>query len=254
MLAVQSLTLHSWAERIHVIGPGGKLGYFLGTKFLEALLNKTGAILVLICIYLVSLILLTGLHPIEFSRGLYQYFIQWLRARKEQKEKATEKLSAREQRRRERDDRLAKLDVEGSGDSEAKKPARKRILAKKSAAPKTFENEEPQTELPLREIPTPQIIDASQRRRPSADIGARPFEKKKQEHSGLSTDEFEHYELPGFDLLDIPEHDEPEVEADQSEMVATQKTIVDTLKAFGVEVTAGNITRGPTITRYEVYP
>jgi len=89
---------------------------------------------------------------------------------------------------------------------------------------------------------------------PNAEIGAKPFEKKRPEHTALSTDEFENYELPGFDLLDIPEHEEPGVEADKSELVATQNIIVDTLKAFGVEVTAGNITRGPTITRYEVYP
>jgi S-DNA-T family DNA segregation ATPase FtsK/SpoIIIE len=29
---------------------------------------------------------------------------------------------------------------------------------------------------------------------------------------------------------------------------------VDTLKAFGIDVTPGDITRGPTITRYEIYP
>jgi S-DNA-T family DNA segregation ATPase FtsK/SpoIIIE len=30
--------------------------------------------------------------------------------------------------------------------------------------------------------------------------------------------------------------------------------IIETLKAFGIEVTPGDITRGPTITRYEIYP
>jgi S-DNA-T family DNA segregation ATPase FtsK/SpoIIIE len=30
--------------------------------------------------------------------------------------------------------------------------------------------------------------------------------------------------------------------------------IIETCRAFGVEVTAGDITRGPTITRYEIYP
>ena len=37
-------------------------------------------------------------------------------------------------------------------------------------------------------------------------------------------------------------------------MLAQQNTIVTTLSTFGVEVKPGNITRGPTITRYELYP
>lgn len=252
LLSVQNLILQDWSDRIHIISPGGKLGYFLGARFLEALLNKTGALLVLVCIYLVSLILLTGLHPIHFCRGSYQYFIEWLRARKELKEKASKKISAREKRRIERDERLA--EISGSKPAESKSPAKKKAAETKSIKEKPEEDDDPQAELPLREIPTPQIIDASQRRKPNAEIGAKPFEKKRPEHTALSTDEFENYELPGFDLLDIPEHEEPGVEADKSELVATQNIIVDTLKAFGVEVTAGNITRGPTITRYEVYP
>jgi len=36
--------------------------------------------------------------------------------------------------------------------------------------------------------------------------------------------------------------------------LATQRIIIDTLKAFGIDVTPGDITRGPTITRYEIYP
>jgi S-DNA-T family DNA segregation ATPase FtsK/SpoIIIE len=37
-------------------------------------------------------------------------------------------------------------------------------------------------------------------------------------------------------------------------LIETQRVIIDTLKAFGIDVTAGDITRGPTITRYEIYP
>jgi S-DNA-T family DNA segregation ATPase FtsK/SpoIIIE len=85
-------------------------------------------------------------------------------------------------------------------------------------------------------------------------MGARPFERKKKPgHTGLSTDGFENYELPGFDLLEFEENEEPPEDFSE-ELLATQKIIIETCKAFGVEVTAGDITRGPTITRYEVYP
>ena len=252
LLAVQSWVLEAWAQRVHIVGSGGKLGYFLGTKFLEALLNKTGAILVLVCVYLVSLILLTGLHPVEFCRGAFHGFKQWLRVRGEKRAEKLEKLDAKEKRRKERDERLAKLDKEDVASKESAS-VKKKTARKKSAENKADE-ESPQPELPLREVPTPQIIDASQRKQHAADLTGKPFEKKRSEHAGFSADEFGDYELPGFDLLDIPEHAEPEVEADKSELVATQQVIVDTLKAFGVDVSAGNITRGPTITRYEVYP
>lgn len=111
-----------------------------------------------------------------------------------------------------------------------------------------------QVTLPLRETPIPQIIDSSVRKRPLQEMGARPFERKKKPgHTGLSTDGFENYELPGFDLLEFEENEEPPEDFSE-ELLATQKIIIETCKAFGVEVTAGDITRGPTITRYEVYP
>ena len=260
LMGVQNIILVSWSDANGLIGGGGWAGNLLGTRCLEALLNKPGAILVLFCIYLVSLILLTGLHPVEFSRGVYTYIKNWLAQRKEQKDIESDKISAREQRRIERDNRLAAAHRDSLADSSATAepaakpaPARKKAATKATPTPEPEKEVEPQVELPLKEVPTPQIIDSSQRRKPTADLSAKPFEKK-SDPGTLSTDEYENYELPGFDLLNIPEHVEPEVEADKGELVAVQKTIIDTLNAFGVEVTAGNITRGPTITRYEVYP
>lgn len=259
LMGVQNLMLIGWSDANGLIGAGGWSGYWLGTRCLEALLNKPGAILVLICIYLVSLILLTGLHPVQFSRGVFVYVKNWLRERKERQLQESEKLSAREQRRIERDNRLAsaagKTGSAAASEAIDKNPTSSRAKKPAAKAEKKPEPEaDPQAELPLKEVPTPQIIDSSQRRKPNADRGAKPFEKPKQEVGTLSTEDYENYDLPGFDLLNIPEHEEPEVEADKGELVAIQKTIIDTLNAFGVEVTAGNITRGPTITRYEVYP
>ena len=260
LMGVQNLMLLDWSDVNGLKGPGGWSGYFLGTRCLEALLNKPGAILVLICVYLISLILLTGLHPAEFSRAVFSYAKNWLKQRKEAKLQEAEKTSAREQRRLERDNRLAATGAKRPSaktkevETKPTKPEAKKVTKKSTdtTEPKA-KKDEPQTELPLKEIPEPQIIDSSQRRKPTADPNAKPFAKK-PEVGTLNTDEYENYELPGFDLLNIPEHEEPEVEADKGELVAVQKTIIDTLNAFGVEVTAGNITRGPTITRYEVYP
>ena len=257
---MQTLFFTQWANSSGIGGgAGGWIGYWTGTRFLEALLNKPGAILVLVCVYLISLILLTGLHPITFSSAVVSYIVKWaagLKEKRRHKSQAVGKSTALDQLRKRQNQSLAdELSAEGENSKLGASGKTTRKKSPESGGQSAAEIEQdPQAELPLRETPTPQIIDASKRRKPSADLGAKPFGKKKQEYSGLTTDEFEDYELPGFDLLDIPEHEEPEVEADKSELVAIQKTIVDTLKAFGVEVTPGNITRGPTITRYEVYP
>ena len=56
-----------------------------------------------------------------------------------------------------------------------------------------------------------------------------------------------------MELLD--EHDlEGRAAADPSELEHVQQVLIDTLAQFGIAVAPGDITKGPTITRYEVYP
>ena len=58
---------------------------------------------------------------------------------------------------------------------------------------------------------------------------------------------------PGIDLLE--EHDsEGRVATDPAELEDIQQTLIETLGQFGITVAPGDITKGPTITRYEVYP
>ena len=42
--------------------------------------------------------------------------------------------------------------------------------------------------------------------------------------------------------------------ADPAELEQIQQILIETLGQFGIAVAAGDITKGPTITRYEVYP
>ena len=64
----------------------------------------------------------------------------------------------------------------------------------------------------------------------------------------------EDYPLPPYDLLTYHPIPREVTEAAQEEMTAMQQRIVDTLDTFKIAVTAGDITRGPSITRYEFYP
>jgi S-DNA-T family DNA segregation ATPase FtsK/SpoIIIE len=61
------------------------------------------------------------------------------------------------------------------------------------------------------------------------------------------------YELPPVTLLDQIELENRRA-TDPNELKQIQGVLIDTLKQFNIEVSPGDITRGPTITRYEVYP
>lgn len=226
-----------WAERCRMPSPGGVIGNALGGSLLMPIIGKAGSILLTSAFYILGLVWLTEQTPVAFGKGCYALVKAkveaWKASRTEagraearEKQLFNEREKQREQRRLERE--LAKL--------------------------KSAETAEPgQTELAIKETPLPQIIDASQRRSvEQMEAGARPFERKRPGHQSLSVTDFENYELPGFDLLDAVE--EEAGAADHGELLEIQTTIVDTLKAFGIDVTAGDITRGPTITRYEIYP
>jgi S-DNA-T family DNA segregation ATPase FtsK/SpoIIIE len=254
--------LTEWAERNYIFEPGGFAGYWLGSNVLEALLNKTGAIILLVMLYMIGLIMLTGLNPIQFSKVCWANFKEWRVRRANNKERLAEKHGKRSAREAQRNARQLERDNaknETKEKAQGEKDRAKEVKAKKAALDKLNKAEEdkknPQVEMELKELPKPQIIDSSLRRNNKREPGAKPFERKQNpDVISLSTDGFENYETPGFDLLAFDESEPEEEGIDQEELLSIQKTIVDTLKAFGVEVTAGDITRGPTITRYEVYP
>ncbi|MCX6868489.1 MAG: DNA translocase FtsK 4TM domain-containing protein [Verrucomicrobia bacterium] len=229
-----------WARSCHLNSPGGMIGSGLGGFVLANLISRVGTLLVTSAAYLVALILLTGQQPVRFTKACWRLgrmkLAHWRESRgmagkaaAREAEMLAERERQREQRRKDRD-------------------------SSKAAAAKEEEDADPQSLLPLRDIPPPQIFDASQRRANLTVVpGTKPFERKKTGHQFLSVTGFENYELPGFDLLD-PEEEEDAPEANREELFSTQRMIIETLKAFGIEVTAGDITRGPTITRYEIYP
>jgi len=230
-----------WASRCEARGPGGVIGSGLGGLLLSHIIGRAGTLLLSAAVYLIALILLTGQTPVKFTKACYRLgwrrFHDWRSGRSQTGREAAREAEMLAERERQREQRR-----------------KDREAASTAAAAKAADEDDPQGMLPLRDMPPPQIIDASQRRSSNpVTSGARPFERKKLSHQSLSVTGFEDYELPGFDLLDAEEiEDAPE--ANRAELLATQQTIIETLRAFGIEVTAGDITRGPTITRYEIYP
>jgi S-DNA-T family DNA segregation ATPase FtsK/SpoIIIE len=68
-----------------------------------------------------------------------------------------------------------------------------------------------------------------------------------------STPMIGNYQLPTIDLLHHPDLTVKPTET-KEELMANARLMVQTLAQFGIEVAPGDITKGPTITRYELHP
>jgi S-DNA-T family DNA segregation ATPase FtsK/SpoIIIE len=229
-----------WSRNCNLPGsPGGVIGDGLGGFVLVHLIGRWGTLLLTGSAYVVAVILLTGHQPVRFTKACFRLGLRKYAAWKESRSESS---------------RLAAREAEIAAERERQREQRRREREVTKVAAKEEPEPEAQSLLPLRETPPPQIIDASQRRASEPVVpGTKPFERKKPGHQFLSVTGFENYELPGFDLLDAEDaEDAPETNRD--ELLSNQRVIIETLKAFGIDVTPGDITRGPTITRYEIYP
>lgn len=68
-----------------------------------------------------------------------------------------------------------------------------------------------------------------------------------------STPMIGNYQLPSINLLQTPDLTVRPTET-KEELMANARLMVQTLAQFGIEVAPGDITKGPTITRYELHP
>jgi len=228
-----------WKLEFCARSPGGWFGLWVGKKAFLGSLGEAGAPVVLGIVYLASLILAIGFHPISVAkRG-------WARFKKSIEEKKKRRLAAMQD-----EERIA------AEHKELEKKAKKleKQMKKKNGAPVEEEKESlPAT--PETNFPEPKIFDATapSEKRPSlAEIEA-GRKKKTESKPSLVGLKLENYQLPPLDLLD-PIDEEGRQPADRGELLAMQNTILETLNHFGISARAGDITRGPTITRFEVYP
>jgi len=227
-------------ERLNIAGQGGWVGKWIGGSILKQFLGPIGSVIILTLVYASCLILLTGIHPIAVASEIAAWPSRWMeRRRAAQMAKADEQgrlaleaeRLARERKKVEKT--LAKRGVPIEPDPEPAAPGEPAILTLVS------EEEAPR--------PAPQIIDSSLPPPPKKKDG------KKDRFQPLTAVSCENYELPSLELLDSFESEDRQ-SADPAELLAIQDTVIETLSQFGIVVSRGDITRGPTITRYEVYP
>ena len=239
LAGIQPWFLQSWKEHFNILGPGGWAGFALGRTVLAGLLGIVGATILLSLFYLASLIFMTGMHPVKFFKTLMVAIPAWLRERREAK---LERIRLEQEAAVE----------EALATTPRSRPARPR---KKAPVPGEAEEEEPAEEetVPAPPLPEPKIIDtgAAPVKKPPAPA---PPKKKETGPLGAVPDiHIENYQMPPLDLLESPDLAGRQ-SADPAELLAMQSSILDTLRQFGLEASAGDITRGPTVTRFELYP
>lgn len=233
LLQIQPWLLQDWKKVIKIEGPGGWFGLWIGGKAIQSVFGPASAVL-LVILYLISLVFAVSTHPIRDIRYAWKSFLAWREAG--------------------RVARLQRLDQERRVEEERKvleKKAQK--LEKKLRKQAPAVSPEP-VAVPQPEI-EPEIIDAtapspSSKKPKLADIRTGKEDTFKP---GLAGVHLENYTLPGLDLLDLQD-ESGRTPLDRDELLTIQGLIIETLQQFGIKATPGTITKGPTITRYEVYP
>ncbi|HTB84518.1 MAG TPA: DNA translocase FtsK [Candidatus Sulfotelmatobacter sp.] len=110
--------------------------------------------------------------------------------------------------------------------------------------------EAPVTEKPAESKPEPVITIADG----SAPVPRpRPAPKKPKPMTVASVPMIGNYQLPPMDFLQHPDLTVKPTES-KEELMANARLMQQTLAQFDIEVSLGDITKGPTITRYELHP
>jgi S-DNA-T family DNA segregation ATPase FtsK/SpoIIIE len=251
LLQLQTSHLRGWRLAFNIQGPGGWVGYVFGKTLLLTSMGKIGSIILLSGIYVASLILMTGFRPIHLVQrtvsGTRAVFARWRDWRLHRQ--------------------LRKADIKGRLEISRRELAKQRRSIEKQLKKKGAPVPEPSSAFispeELADRPAPKVVDATAlpeesiagRKKPSLAELRGSSSRSTSAASGLTGRAWDPktYALPGLDLL--AEHDpEGRGGADPSELQRVQQTLIDTLAQFGIAVAPGDITKGPTITRYEVYP
>src|SRR5215469_13917154 len=136
------------------------------------------------------------------------------------------------------------------------------VLGKKSTDKVPEKTEEVKPVEAKKDIPTAEQADAGKpaekkEEKPEAEIkitGIAPLKPKKPKPLSVAqTPIIGNYQLPSLDFLQLPDLNVKPTES-KEELMANARLMQQTLAQFDIEVSLGDITKGPTITRYELHP
>jgi S-DNA-T family DNA segregation ATPase FtsK/SpoIIIE len=279
-------------ERIGAISAGGLLGYVTYEYFFW-MLGTVGAVIVYAALYLISLMFLTNFRLGEYLRGRFgaDAKIAGLTPEEAALERRAREL---EQQARKLQEEVARTglgaDLQPVPPPNVRdlsvpqpKPARARKPEPAERPAEPAPPAEPEEVITPREIgpatttdvlggktdePKPETAGTADqpagkpeaeekpRPRPEADIKisglARPKPRKKP-LTVAATPLIGNYQLPSLDFLQQPDLSAKPTES-KEELLANANLMKQTLAQFDIPVELGDITKGPTITRYELHP
>lgn len=226
LLEFQVVLFQDWVTLYNLPGScGGFFGQFVGRRFLADGIGGVFAHLLMTLVYFVSLFVIIGIHPIRLGRLIKQRIGEQTRPSASERPLHRKKRSPNRHRGRSRYRSRSEQVDNGDrelfpGGSDSVLPRQDdRLSARESGAPV---NEEDDT------------------------TGGPP-------ETGPAQEDAPTFVLPPLNLLDPPESID-RGKGDDAQLQDMLDVIVDTLKSFQVPVEPGDISRGPTVTRYEVYP
>ena len=261
----------------NISGTGGIIGEFLGEKLI-GMTGNVGSSIIMLTAYCSGGMLITRVHPAQIVKAgirSLKSLNEWRENRVFSKADETKKLLIQKKKLEKEHRRIEKKIGKSVIDESQKKSVPKSL---NDTSENDFEIEpkiniddiseeiiEPEANEDPPVIAEPKIFDASFRspeeisqKKPSiAEVLAA---NKSNQNSKCGNDfsntkeiQFPGYQLPEIELLNYGTQTDRKP-TDKNLLIQTQKTIVETLDHFKVPVSAGDITRGPTITRYEIYP
>ena len=242
---------------------GGFLGALIGNA-LCALLGTVGAKIVIILLCAVTLMLMTGTTLVALMRTvsrpaqrIKQAAVSAFDAHQEEK---TDKPAVRATNRHPFDVAIEGEDPVGGEETnvDIRQQSRKVVDTFRDGeieqiVPPVGENPEPPQEKPAEPVPVEDIagqlageVTVVSDDAPSGQKKADGFEVAQPDAAAPE------YVFPPIELLSRPVQDnESDIRAEQA---ANAEKLVDTLRSFGVETRIIHISRGPSVTRYELQP
>lgn len=232
---------------------GGFIGAVLGWLLLS--LGKAPAIIVSVVLFLVDFMLLTGITVIQFFSGA-------AKPAKVTYEKVSEHV---ERRRMNRETIDVPLDVDPPSAEEEEKPKRKTRKKETKAEDETsvprdiideinaataknkLERESRKADAKSKSID--EIVeDASQEKTAEPQKPVEKFTVSKDALDASVND----YKLPSVELLQVGT--KKSTKDISGELKENAQMLIETLRSFNVDATITDISRGPTVTRYELKP
>jgi S-DNA-T family DNA segregation ATPase FtsK/SpoIIIE len=284
--------LATFTANIKAPSPGGYVGLMLN-RLVFGHFGDLGATLIYLTVYLISLFYLTNFRLGQWLRDLWQHRLVTASGRLNAQERLLNKRAREiEKETRELQDEAARSGI-GPDLQPVPEPTVRDLSiprdrtdrASSSKRPPAPESPEPIAEPVVEEVET-EVIPASEIRAattsevlglspppttsatdaeappgsttappPKTEPTARskPQPKRPKPIAVASTPSIGNYHLPSLDILHYPDAPTRPTES-KEELMANARLMQSTLAQFGIEVALGDITKGPTITRYELHP